>query len=337
MKILYLSCHSVLEYDEAVLFHELGHEVFCNGAYLNPRGHYSLPRPSLPTKYYPKLAKLAREHPKTDLPREMIEWADVVVIMHTPEILTGNMKLFRELKKPVIWRSIGQSIPKIEKIVRFYRSEGLKVVRYSPKEQNIPEYAGQDTLIRFYKDPSEFKSWNGKNKQVINLTQSLKARRNFCHYEDIIELMNGFDCKVYGTGNTDLGELNGGQLTFDNMKGALRDNRVFVYGGSWPAPYTLGLMEAMMTGIPVVAIGKRTAQEIDGTSYMNFYEVNEIIEDGVSGFVSDDIEYLKDKIKLLLENDSLAHRISKAGRQRAIELFGKQKIKKQWEEFLNEI
>jgi hypothetical protein len=37
MRLLYLSAHSVLEFDEVSLFRELGHYVFSPGAYVNPR------------------------------------------------------------------------------------------------------------------------------------------------------------------------------------------------------------------------------------------------------------------------------------------------------------
>lgn len=335
MRILYTSAHAVLEYDEYQLFTDLGHDVFSNGAYLNPEGHYLLPRPGIKGAiYHPELEQLARDNPKTSLPREMVEWADLIIVMHTPEVLTGNWQLFRELKKPVIWRSIGQSTKRTEQIVRFYMAEGLKVVRYSPKETNLPQYAGQHAMIRFYKDENELKDWNGQDKKVINFTQTLKGRRQFCHYDQIIDLLDGFEAKVYGPGNDDLGILNGGEVSYEKMKELLRNSRVFVYGGSWPACYTLGLMEAMMVGIPVVAIGKEIAQRIDGIPYMDFYEVHEIIEDGVSGFVSDDLGELKNRIKQLLEDDGLAKSIGDAGRKKAIQLFSKNKIKEEWRTFL---
>ena len=48
-KILYLSCHEVLEYDEVSLLLELGHEVFSPGAYVEPAnpGGKTM-RPSIP-------------------------------------------------------------------------------------------------------------------------------------------------------------------------------------------------------------------------------------------------------------------------------------------------
>lgn len=338
MKILYLSCHSVLEYEEYSLLVEMGHEVFSHGAYVDPKGHHLLPRPEIKNAvYYEHLAQLARQFPKTNLPDEMIDWADVIIVMHTPEFISCNWQKFREKGKKVIWRSIGQSTPRVEQIIRFYKQEGLKIVRYSPKEDQIKNYAGCDELIRFYKDENDFKEWNGNNQEVINFTQSLKGRRHFCHYDDILRLLDGFNGKVYGVGNDDLGLLNGGELPFDLMKKKLQDSRVFVYGGTWPASYTLTFQEAWMTGIPIVALGRDKAENIQGVEGQTFYEVHEMIADGVDGFCSDNIDYLREKIALLLRDHELAREIGQRGREKAIKIFGKQKIKEQWEKLLNSL
>jgi glycosyltransferase involved in cell wall biosynthesis len=320
------------------MFTDLGYNCFSHGAYLEPAGHYSLPRPGIKgMAENPEMAKLARIFPKTDLPKEMIDWADVIVISHTPEWLTGNFRKFRELKKPVIWRSIGQSTPRVEQIVRFYKNEGLRIIRYSPKEANIQGYAGQHELIRFYKDPEEFTGWNGNNRDVINMTQSLKGRRTFCHYDDIIDLVGSFHGKVYGSGNDDLGALNGGEIPFDLLKKKLQDSRVFVYGGTWPASYTLSFIEAWMMGIPVVALGQDKAENIVGVEGMKYYEVHDLIDNEVNGFVSDDISYLKNKISLLVNDQNLAREIGQKGREKAIKIFGKMVIYDQWRKFLEEL
>lgn len=336
--ILYLSCHSVLEYDEVSLFTELGHNVFSHGAYIDPEGNPLLPRPGIPgLKYMDRFAQLARENPQTKLPREMIEWADVVIVMHEPAYISGNWSLFRELNKPVIWRSIGQSSREVEKIISFYKTEGLKIVRYSPREKNIPLFAGEDAMIRFYKDEKEFRPWTGSSGQVVNFTQTLKGRRQFCHYDQVMPVVSHFNGMVYGGGNSDLGERNGGQIPWEKMKEVLRDAGVFIYGGSWPACYTLSLMEAMMAGVPIVAINRRLAQELPGIPYLDFYEVDEMIQDGVSGFTCDSVDEMIEKTQKLLQDRELSESFSKNVRERAIQYFGKERIKNQWDKFLRSL
>lgn len=334
MKMHYISCHSVLEYDEVSMFTEMGIDVFSNGAYIDPKGHFTLPRPSIDNMiYHEDWANIARRTPRTELPPELIEPFDVIMIMHAPDVLLQNWERIKH--KTVIWRSIGQSTAGIESKLKPLIEEGLKIVRYSPKEKNIPNYCGEDAMIRFCKDESEFGNWNGNDNMLVNFTQSLKGRRLFCHHDEIMKLIEEFNGKVYGTGNEDLGKYNGGELPYDLMKGKMRDARVYIYGGTWPACYTLSLMEAMMTGIPVVAIGKELAQSpSENFEKFDFYEVHEIIENGVNGFCSDDISKLYDAIKAMLDDKAYATRIGKKGRETAIKLFGKKNIMNQWIIFL---
>lgn len=337
MKILYIGCHAILEYDECKLFTEMGHDVVSvQGAYTDPKGHISLPRPSIEgMKYHADLAKLGNENPKTALSPELIEWADVIIIMHTPEQVTENWDRMKH--KKVVWRSIGQSTKHVENMIRKARYEGLKIVRMSHMESNIVDYLGADEVIYFYKDPADWTGWTGHSKKAINFTQSLKGRRVFCHYDAIMQMLEGFPAFVYGTGNDDLGPLNGGNLPYDLMRGMLRDSRVFVYGGTWPSPYTLAFEEAWMTGIPIVAIGKSMAENLDGIGQqdrINYYELDKMIKNGENGFISDDLGQLRAYIHTLLEDHDLAQRISAAGVESAKEWFGKDKIALTWKAFL---
>lgn len=332
MKLHYLSCHSVLEYDECKLFSEMGIDVYSNGAYRDPKGAYTLPRPGISTmKFNQQFFDLTARFPQTELPPELIEPYDAFMVMHSPEVLIANWPRIKH--KRVIWRSIGQSVPSIEQRLKPLVEEGLQIVRYSVKEKKLDNFAGMDALIPFYKDPKEYNGWLGETDEVVNFSQSLLGRRYFCHYDEIMAVGAGFNFKVYGVGNNDLGPLNGGELPFDLQKGKLRDARCLVYGGTWPACYTLTLIEAMMTGLPVVAIGKGLA-ESDRFEKLDFYEVNEIIKNGENGFISDDIEELRESVKRLTEDHELAARIGKAGRETAIKLFGRDVVQAKWRAFL---
>lgn len=328
MRILYLSCHAALEYDELRLLSELGHQVFALGAYLNPHAPGDGVRPPLAVPRYPVLEALARRCSQARLDRRLVAWADLVLVMHMPQWITHNWPLFRG--KRVVWRSIGQSTPAVEEALRPYRRLGLEVVRYSPRELHIPRNLGADAVIRFYKDPHEFCGWTGHTQEVITLTRSMPPRAAACNFAAFVTLIHGFQGHVYGHGNEGAGPWNGGPLTYEQMKQKLREARVYVHTGTKPASYTLGLVEAMMTGIPVVALGPCWGDAGWGT-----YEVHEIIRDGVDGFVSDDLAYLKQAIRRLLDDPALAARIGRQGRQRAIELFGKAVVMAQWIAFLH--
>lgn len=334
MKILYLSCHAILEYDELTILTELGHDVKSHGVYRDPRGAYTLPRPGIPgMEFDQEFFDLTAIHPKTDLTPEMIEPYDVIIIMdgENQAPLISNWERIKH--KRVILRTIGQTTSSGERVLQKYKAEGLEIVRYSRKEENIPNYAGADAFIRFAKDPDEFSGWTGEDKRPINFTQSLKARNRFTHYEEIMGAMVGFDgAKVYGTGNADLGSFNGGEMPYEELKRLMRTARCYVYAGTWPAPYTLTFIEAMLTGIPIVAINKKLAH-LPELEAINFYEVDEILEQaGITTF--DNIGDMRQMIETYIQDEDVAKMASEAQRELAIKLFGKAAISEQWRQFL---
>lgn len=335
MKIHYLSCHSVLEYDEVKLLTELDHEVYSNGAYRDPRGAYTLPRPGVEGMPIDSdWMRLTAIHPKTNLPPEMIEPFDVLIFMAGEQNAALIQNWPKVKHKRVILRTIGQNTPSNESALQPLVKEGLQIVRYSPKEKNIPNYAGETTMIRFYKDENELSGWVGDDNRPITFVQSLKGRSVDCHYDTIMGSILGFPgAKIYGTGNTDLGSMNGGEMPYEDLKEIMRKARVFISAGTWPASYTLSFMEALMIGMPIVAVSKKIAH-ISSREQLDFYEVDEIIKDGVNGFICDDVSQMRSKITDLITDYSLAKRISEAGRQTAIQYFGKEKIKAQWAELL---
>jgi len=334
MKIQYISCHAVLEYDEVKLLTELGHEVYANGVYRDPRGAHTLPRPGIPgAKFDQAFFDATARTPKTKLTPDLIEPFDVIIIMSgdSEQPLMRNWENIKH--KRVIWRTIGQTTPRQEAVLKKYKEEGLEIVRYSPKEYKYTNFAGGDKLIRFYKDPEIHKDWTGEDAKVVNFSQTLKGRGAFIHYDEIMGSIAGFDAMVYGSGNNDLGLWNGGEIPYQMMLEVMRKSRVMVYGGTWPACYTLSLIEAMMTGMPVVALGKNMVQKTQFEQF-NYYEIEEIIEHGVSGFIGHSIQEMRGYIEQLLNDHQLAKEISANARARAIELFGKEKISKQWDDFL---
>jgi len=328
MKLLYLSCHSILEYDELKLFEELGIEYFSLGSYIDPQKPVDPIRPPLTQQVDPELLKIAPD--RNHIPKEFFDKFDVIVVMHIPEWIYDNWENMKH--KTVIWRSIGQSTAAIEEKMFKYRQEGLKIVRYSPYEAYIPQTAGADAIIRFYKDPDEFRGYTGVQRQVITLAQDMKNRAEYCNYDTFLKITEGLPTRLYGNRNEASGELNGGYQTYEGMKQLMRDNRVYVYTGTQPASYTLNFIEAFMTGIPVVAIGSKFANSLNIAGAT--YEVESIINNAVNGFCSNDINKLKEYTRRLLDDEKMARRIGRMGRETAITLFGKENVKAKWAKFL---
>ena len=331
MKIHYISCHSILEYDEVQLLTDLGHDVFSNGAYIDPRGHITLPRPGITgAVYHEDYAKLSTESAKTNLPPELIEPFDVIIVMHYPDVIANNWHKIKH--KRVIWRTIGQSTESVEAMLAPMRAEGLQVIRYSPRERLLCNYIGEDVLIRFCKDEDEYSGWVGTGG-VITFAQSLRGRADHCHYREIMRVIEHFNGTVYGPGNDDLGPVNGGSLSYEAQLRKYKESKVMIYGGTAPASYTLSFIEALMVGLPMVVLSSRLANIIYS---FDFYEVAEIMLK-VGDLVGDSDAEMFEKTNMLLNDINFAKDISAKQRALAIDMFGKKKIIKQWEDFLGSL
>lgn len=342
-KILYLSCHEVLEREEVFLLHELGYELFSPGAFVCPQniGEDHL-RPPIPGLIYDpnivnKYHKIGAAHPGKDgkdhLTKEFVDEFDIIIVMHMPRWIELNWEVMKH--KRVIWRTIGQSISNTEAQLEPYRRQGLEIVRYSPKEKNIPGYIGGDTLIRFYKDPDDYGPWTGENERVITFCQDMKGRGPACNFDYFEAVTRQFPRHLFGPRNDLLGvDWATGKIPFDQMRRELNTNRCYFYTGTHPASYTLNFMESMMTGIPLVCIGWQHGNANYFPGNPDLYEIPNIINNGVNGFISDDPRELQSYIKLLLEDIDTANVIGQEGRKTAIKLFGKEQAKIKWKRFL---
>ena len=337
MKLLYVSCHSCLEYDELKLFHELGIDVFSHGAYVDPRDNGDDPkRPPLDIPYYPELCQLARASSKEALAGELIEWADIVYFMGIMSWIVDNWPQMvdhvKAGRKRVIWRSIGQSNTELETTLAAYVKEGLELVRHSEAERQIPGYLDGWPLIRFYKDEQELGPWTGEVPRVISVGQQVKHRDQYCGLTWLEQATEGMDRLMIGPHNEDITTMPSAMLSYNELKEALRRNRAFFYTGTYPAPYTLGFVEALMSGIPVVAIGPRLRNHHFGGGD-DSYEIPLITENGYDCFWSDDMERLRGACQMLIADHARAAEVGMHGRELAMRLFSKQVVGLQWRQF----
>ena len=263
MKVLYLSCHEVLEFDEVSLLSDLGIEVFSAGAYLVPDqpvgGNLRPPIPHMTTepddvRAFHELAQPGQDS-RSCLTAEFLERFDAVIIMHMPEWVESCCEAHASV--PIIWRTIGQSSAEVEQRIRPLReNNGLRIVRYSPVERRLAGYCGEDAVIRFGKSSSDFEAWTGQTRRVVTFAQHMRSRALHCRYDVFREVVEPFDCDLYGPGNEDTPRVGRGAVSYAEQRRILRDYRVYLYTGTHPASYTLAFMEAWLAGTPIVAIGR---------------------------------------------------------------------------------
>lgn len=351
MNVLLLTSHAIAEHDDLDMFTRMGVSVYSiGGAY--DQTPFEGKRPAIANvQRYPDLEAATNEQrarlsviygdpgididwAKARLAPEVVEWADTIIVHHFPEQwIGGNWAAIRD--KRVIWRTCGQSDPRVEMAMYHFRAQGMQIVRYSPMERSAfagwGAFAGEDACIRFGKDPSEWTGWRGEVPVVGNITQHMAQRGDACGYDYWTKATKGLSVRPAGPGSEAMGGI--GSLDFETMKEYLRSIRVYLYTGTRPASYTLGLIEAMMTGVPVVAMGP---------SHFRPSELFESHRIGLGSYVmpsgreidTDDPADARYLLAMLLANPGFAAEIGNRHRARAIEMFGLDRIMHQWAQFL---
>jgi len=341
MNVLLCLSHSIEEYDQLRLLHSLGYGVASIGGYIDPAHPHDDKRPALPEIPMVAAVKAAVDGLGTPdnlgvaqsrLPDPILEWLGddgAIVYHHHLYRLFGQWRhvedwLRGSSRRRVIWRTVGQSLRNNELEAAPFRDRGLEIVRYSPKERSIPGYAGEDALIRFYKDPADWEGWMGDEPVVLNIAQhdaTPHARDQWLNWGFWEAATDGLPAVFAGPHTEKIGGL--GTLSLDEMQTWLRRARCYLYTGTQPASYTLGLIEAMMAGIPVVSIGPGSMW------FPDLFEGHEIV-----GNWYDDPAKARESLRTLLEVPHIAAKIGAEQHAHALALFGRDTIAAQWREFL---
>ena len=344
MNVLYISCHAVLEFDELKLLNTIPNlHVRSTGAYADPRQHPAL-RPALPD------LEVSDDHIRNSflfntgghkLNDELLNWADVVIFMHMPEWIHESLDdLDRHGDVRVIYRSIGQSAPNVETMLRNYSlhfGSRFSIVRYSPNEQFIKNFQKSDNLIRFYKDPQEFRRTEppAASNHILMSTQNGLGRGNFTHTREALEISAGHPRLYVGTNNEDIRDHFDCPIAnpdYEELKKVYREARIFLYTGTVPASYTLSFIEALMSGLPIVTIsGKMWAKEHLGWISPDVFEAPEIV--GPAATIHS-IEDGQDLLAALMSRNDIIEEWSQFNRDRALELFAFEPIRDQWRQLL---
>ncbi len=320
------------------LFHSLGYEVASIGSYIDPAHPHDPKRPALPKVPCVQEVKDAVDSIGSDdnlgaaqsfLPEGVLTWLGsdgIVLYHHQLERCFGQWAHLKDWGGRVIWRTVGQSVESNERRAAEFREDGLEIVRYSPKERNIPWYAGEDALIRFYKREDLYCGWTGEERAVVNITQNLFDRGAYCNpqwFIDVATRLEGVPVWLAGPGS----EKHGGEgtVTEEYMRNILQRGRIYLYTGTQPASYTLGLLEALITGIPVISIGPSHMQIFPyGPELFEGHELATLFyEEPIAAVAA---------IDTLIDCD--LQLISDHQREKAIALFGVEKARAAWGAYL---
>lgn len=337
MNILYIPNHAVLEFDELRILSEFADSIFSAWFYADPSHPTASVRPAL--KGIPLNQRAADIWCRESLKREnclhsrdFISCFDVIVAVADARLTEYFASV---AKHPLVIRTIGQSTPTHEAQLKQNRSK-ISIVRYSPLERMIPSYAGEDTVIRFGKYPEDFQHWVGDNGYVTTLYSNMQRRMEHASFDAYKSITSPFPRVMYGDGNPD-GPWTAAALSYDEMIEMFSQASVYYCCHTTPASYTLNLIEAMMTGCPIVTPGRSIVANFKGCGWdaWKAYEVPDFLNFDGFAACAEDIDSGRNAITALLADREFAHSVGQRNRSKAIELFGAQSIAGQWKAHLS--
>lgn len=155
--------------------------------------------------------------------------------------------------------------------------------------------------------------YKGTIKKGIVVINNIKRRGRLLGHDIFERVREAVPLDIVGMGAEEYGI---GEVLHPDLPAFISQYRFFFH----PIRYTslgLSVCEAMMIGMPVVGLATT--------------ELTTVIKNGESGYIHTDIDYLIDKMQLLLQVPTVAYDISNAAYERAKELFDIRRFTADWE------
>jgi glycosyltransferase involved in cell wall biosynthesis len=340
MRILYISVHEVLEYDELRMLTREGHSVFGIRAFTDPSTQGVLRLPEEKCKNRGMFQEFERSGCSISdriLTGSFLRNFDVAILMHDPSWFVRNVEAFGDL--PVVVRTVGQSVPSFERLYREL-GERIKIVRYSSREIGLEGFAKTDAVIYFGKYKADFLPWNGKGEGLtFHNNYLLREQSSLPRIDWWRAFREATGSALWGVGNERLAGASG-VAPPERMARLLADAPWYFYVYSYPPSYTLSLMEAMFAGVPVIAPSVSLAERSYSAS-MNVawtasrYEIPEIIAD--CGVLYDTIDEATAAAARISSDRDFASKLSANARAAAAKRFDAEVIAPQWTRFLSTV
>jgi Glycosyl transferases group 1 len=161
--------------------------------------------------------------------------------------------------------------------------------------------------------------YDGTIPRGISVVNGMQGRPRIAGYDLFLQGRSRVPLDAVGMGTEAFGGL--GDVPYRDLHRLTARYR-FLFS---PMRYTslpLAVVEAMSIGIPVVALGTTALPEV--------------IQDGVNGYVSTDLETLVDRMKALIADPDLARTLGQRARETARERFGMDRFRGDWDDALHE-
>lgn len=157
-------------------------------------------------------------------------------------------------------------------------------------------------------------AFTGEIEKGIVVINNLPLRGRLLGLDLFLEARKHIPLDLVGMCN---GELGLGEIPLPELPAFISRYRFFFNPIRWTS-LGLAVCEAMMAGVPIVGMATT--------------ELTTVIQNEHSGFIHTDLNYLINKMKLLLTNKNLAVQLGEQGRETAQQRFNIKRFTQEWKE-----
>jgi glycosyltransferase involved in cell wall biosynthesis len=326
VRLLYLSCHETLEYDELRMFTELGFDCFSVGYWMNPAEPKTKMRPPIPGMKvnHELIAKFERDYPDYKLPKaefytgtvklqkDFLDNFDIVVngyYVYNLQAVLENSNL------PVVHRTIDIMNEKIEGHVTqlHFKRRPFFLVRMSEAELELNKVIGCQAVIKQSVEQEKFNGWTGEVPRIFTNIKGAKSRPDISF--DLYDFTTQSHDRLLVGGNNEGVEWAVAGTTQEEFLKMMQQSRV-------------NYVQPRMCGCPTVTYGTK----FNG----KYWQAGKYIKNGINGYCVNTTEEAMNYIDRLMEDEDLAKALSIEARETAIKHFSYSAAKAQWEKFFKE-
>ena len=221
----------------------------------------------------------------------------------------------------LFWDRPGKQLFRVAKVAELTRDDWARlferkvpVVSFYPNTAAwLKQTFGVDVpYVPLGLDPEVYPPATGEGGYVLSIIHSYKDRG--WHYNAWQEATAGLPVR-----HVDHLDPSQESYAYDQLQQILRGASVYLHDGE--QEYTITLIEAMMSGLPLVSF------RIPG--------IERYVEHGVNGFVGATAAEIREHLQTLLADRDLARRMGDASRAKALREFHEERWRRQWLEIID--
>ena len=163
-------------------------------------------------------------------------------------------------------------------------------------------------------DVTDYDGYSGDNSSILRVGNLIKERDIMMGFTTSESILKDLPSHTLGMNPTIIeSRLSSG---FDDLLAHYRSFRAYLHttSNNYEDGYNLALLEAMAVGMPVLSIANNTSP----------------IKNGINGYISDDIQYLRSCALKLLDNQKLAYSLGQKARETVRDKFSQIKFLQLW-------